>query len=218
MIASNGFNTQDTLPLAILPSNESVVVNIPEKRRRLFRNRLMGMISAAAAKLAGPDRNAPHNDDEHIVAPKVDSPQLLGLLAQGCATCRGDCCQQGADHAFIFVETICRYMTQHPGQRPRHVLESYLSHIGSKSYQNACLYQGPEGCCLPRDMRSRICNDYLCAGLIRLLGETRDQPNPRAFVVSSVGGQIRGAALIHSEGRRVSEDIGIPTKISHASI
>ena len=91
MIASNGFNTQDILPLAILPSNESVVVNIPEKRRRLFRNRLMGVISTAAAKLAGPNRNAPHNDDEQIVASKVNSPQLLGLLAQGCATCRGDC-------------------------------------------------------------------------------------------------------------------------------
>ena len=67
MIASNGVNTRDTLPLAILPSNESVVVNVPEKRRRLFRNRLMGVISAAAAKLAGPNRNAPHNDDEQIV-------------------------------------------------------------------------------------------------------------------------------------------------------
>jgi len=199
MIADTGLEAQDTLPVAILPSNESPLVNLPERRRRMFRDRLMGVISTAAAKLAGPDRDAPHNDDEQIVAPNVDSPQLLSLLAQGCATCRGYCCQPGGEHAFIFVETICRYMERNPGQRPRHVLESYLSHIPPKTYHLACLYQGPEGCRLPRKMRSRICNDYLCTGLIQLLSETREPHNPRAFAVASVGGQIRRAALIHSE-------------------
>ena len=81
-------------------------------------------------------------------------------------------------------------MRRHPDQRPRHVLEGYLSRIPNKSYENSCVYHEEAGCVLPHEMRARICNDFYCTEL-------------RYFQLQSAKGIFQEVIYVAIEGTRV---------------
>ncbi len=106
------------------------------------------------------------------------------VLANSCALCRGHCCRFGKGHAFIKVETIVRYMQEHPAERPRDVFDAYASRIRQRAFEDSCVYHGPDGCALPREMRDRTCNRYLCDGLHDLLDQREQSDSERAVAVA----------------------------------
>jgi hypothetical protein len=145
-----------------VPANLRKVVNLSERRKRAFRDYLMGLISQAAvqrAKSAG----CPPGDTAADSSPL--SPELAAQLGRGCATCRGRCCNGGGDHAYLTVDTILGYMRDHPKQRPREALEAYLARLPNRAYEDSCVYQTEHGCALPREMRARISGDFYCEEL-----------------------------------------------------
>lgn len=168
--------------LGVLPSNDRKLTVLPKRRRTVFVDRLMGIISQAAAVRLG---NAELQDDG-VGYEESDSPteKQLAILGNGCAVCRGNCCSQGSGHAFIHVDTILKYMDSNPEKRPRDVLEDYLSRIGSKTYEDSCVYHCEKGCSLPREMRSKVCNGYLCKGLGEILYKLEERPVDKALVIA----------------------------------
>lgn len=167
--------------LSVLPSNQRRLVGISKRQLRPFIDRLMGVISRAAAIRFG---NAALEDDGVGYNTPADlSPSQLAILGNGCAVCRGHCCFQGRGHAFLYVDTVLGYMKRHPDLRPRDVLEAYVSRIGPKAYEDSCVYHAETGCTLPRDMRSKVCNGYLCKGLKEILDQLQDS-SPEVFVIS----------------------------------
>jgi hypothetical protein len=165
----------------VLPSNQRRLVGISKRQLRPFIDRLMGVISRAAAIRFG---NATLEDGGAGYGTPADlSPSQLAILGNGCAVCRGHCCLQGRGHAFLHVDTVLGYMQRHPEQRPRDVLEAYVSRIGPKAYEDSCVYHAETGCTLPRDMRSKVCNGYLCKGLHEMLVQLQDS-SPEVFVIS----------------------------------
>ena len=181
LVKSKSISAQTDRPLGVLPSNQRRPVGISKRQLRPFIDRLMGIISQAAAVRFG---NAILQDDGvGYKTPLELSPSQLAILGNGCAVCRGHCCFQGRGHAFIHVDTILGYMQRHPDQRPRDVLEAYVSRIGPKAYEDSCVYHAENGCTLPRDMRSKVCNGYLCKGLDEILDQLQDS-SPEVFVIS----------------------------------
>ena len=198
--SSLGIEQSGELAVAVLPSNERRLGNLSEKRKRKFRDRLLQIIGKATALRWG---DAPARDrcPQGFGAASANTTVDLPILNNACATCRGDCCAQGEDHAFIQVETITEYMQKHPDQRPRDVLHAYLSRLGQKTFLASCVYHGANGCELPVEMRSHLCNDFQCKGLNSLLGQVHDVPEPRAFVATSTGTEIIRSALIDHQQR-----------------
>ncbi|MCC6127145.1 MAG: hypothetical protein IT426_19460 [Pirellulales bacterium] len=157
-----GIGRSDAIQPVVVPANERKIANLPERRKRAFRDFLTEIISQAAALRA---KSAVTPRGETALDSSPVPPELDSLLGRGCATCRGRCCNAGGDRAYLSADTILGYMHHHPEQRPRDVLESYLSLLPNKSYQDACIYQAKNGCALPREMRSKISGDFFCEEL-----------------------------------------------------
>ncbi|MCA9139178.1 MAG: hypothetical protein KDB00_20535 [Planctomycetales bacterium] len=168
--------------LGVLPSNDRKLTVLPTRRKTVFVDRLMRIIGEAAAVRFGNVELA----DDGVGYEESDnaSDEHLAILGNGCALCRGHCCPQGSGHAFIHVDTIVKYMESNPGKRPRDVLQDYLSRIGSRTYEDSCVYHCEKGCSLPREMRSKVCNGYLCKGLSEVLYKLGEGSADQALVIA----------------------------------
>jgi hypothetical protein len=63
-------------------------------------------------------------------------------------------------------------------------MSAYLSYLPEKTFKESCVYHTETGCSLPRDMRSHVCNDYLCDTLYELkdLFSREDVPKGIFFI------------------------------------
>ena len=113
------------------------------------------------------------------------------VLWAACATCRGSCCRLGAaSHAFQTGDSLRAYRLQYrPDASDAEILAAYRAHLPERSLTGGCVYQAETGCALPREMRSGICNRYLCDGLLALKEQIEQAPADRP---------IQGAYLLHS--------------------
>ena len=201
--------------LVVLPSNDRRLVPLDKRSLREFLDRLMTVISQAAAVRYGKaelEEEPSVYDNERPI-----SDDHLATLGHGCAVCRGHCCRQGRGHAFIYVSTVLKYMEQNPTQRPRDVLDAYVSRIGFRAYENSCVYHDANGCRLPREMRSKVCNGYLCEGLTGMLDQLEEDVDCKAVAVSvgdyypsdslSPGSTLARPATIDPQSFEVHEEL-----------
>jgi hypothetical protein len=181
--------------VALLPSNDWRIGNLPEKRRRAFRDHLTRLISQAAqpadatsstGTTSGPSCAPGEN-------PTADEPPVSG---RACATCGGRCCQPGREHAFQTTDDVRRYMTAHPEQRPRHLLASYLSRLPTRSYRDSCVYHAEAGCVLPREMRAATCNDFQCEEIAELHEDLSGASFRRGIAVALCDDEVVRTAFI----------------------
>ncbi len=189
-----GIADPETYPVQLIPAFEAQVVNLPERRKRAFRDQLTRVISEAMSQPASPP--APDQPDPSA------SSELGPVLGRACASCKGHCCRNGGDHAYIKPDTIRRYLAEHPGQRPRQVLDAYLSRLGNRTYEKSCIFHGTDGCALPRELRSDTCNRHFCDGL-RAFQRQHDPSGPvRGFFLSVSGRTVKAAIFADRESSR----------------
>ena len=136
--------------ILVAPSNTRRYINLAEKRRRKFRDSLYRELSEAMVS-SEPIERMP----DHLETPN----NLEGSI---CATCRGRCCRDGGDHAFIDAATLRRFMDTNQQLRPIDVANAYLERLPHRSYEDSCVFHTDTGCMLPREMRSKICNEFVC--------------------------------------------------------
>ena len=53
------------------------------------------------------------------------------------------------------------------------MVAAYLDRVGVKSQTGSCINHGAQGCSLPKEMRSDICNRFSCESLARLQASQR---------------------------------------------
>lgn len=193
-------NLEDFIPVAI-PINLRRIRHLPEKRRRTFCDRLKQLNDQATAE----HRSSTHLTDDSTMQTKHDaqmqSTELHSILSVVCAVCRGSCCKNGGDHGYIKVDTLVRYMRQHPELQPHQVLEEYLSFLPKKTYEDSCVYHTRLGCSLPRHMRYEGCELYACHGLADIKEHVIDTKSTRFFIASMKGKNILLSAFI--EGNKI---------------
>lgn len=154
-------------PWLTLPSGQKKIINLPMRRRRAFRdflNKLIGQIHC----------NGKHetNTSTNYGAPT----HIRKLQAQFCSVCQGGCCTNGSNNAYLTSATLLNYMRLNPQHRPRHVFEAYLERIPNKSFADSCIYHTHTGCNLPRQMRSDICNQFLCSPVTDFCNQAKEGP------------------------------------------
>jgi hypothetical protein len=203
LLASQTMPPAEPAPIVLLPANPRPLVNLPEKRKRRFRDYFTRSVSTAAARRAGQlARDAASlNEEGENQFPVVTDPGTLTVLGNACGVCRGQCCEQGGEHAFQRPEVVRQFMDRYPQLRPRDVLHAYLSRLPAVSYQDACVFQGRQGCVLPQAMRSRTCNEYLCEGLREINRVAQESGEPRVFVAAVDTQMPVRYALLDVDGR-----------------
>jgi len=157
-----------TAVLVVLPASTRALLPQHPERRTLMRERLTGLIEDADA-----DPDGPTGDPVAAEAPR----SAADLLTRGaCTACQGHCCRLGEDHAFLRPATLRRFHKAHPELTAGQVVDAYVARVPAESVEGSCVFQGREGCTLPRSMRSDVCNRYLCEDLERAHRAVADAP------------------------------------------
>ena len=140
----------EALPVIVPRNDRPLVPTSPERIGRLREHLGRLFISMRRAEPASPVRAGPAG-----FAARVANA--------ACALCRGWCCHNGADDAFLDEATIARVT---PGLVSNaEVIEMYIERVPDAGYQDSCIFHGAKGCTLDRSMRSDVCNSYFCGGL-----------------------------------------------------
>jgi hypothetical protein len=128
------------------------------------------------------------------------TPEPVGftasVLSAGCATCRGQCCTGGGNHAYIDERTMARVRRGNPDLDARAVIRLYVERLAPRSYRGSCLFHGASGCTLGRALRAELCNAYYCNGLrdFMAIAEVPD----RVQIVAARNGTERRSAVMRS--------------------
>ena len=175
----------DSLPV-IIPRNDKAVVPISPERVRRLRNHLL-LTLRALRTMKGP---------EHSVSPLRPEPEgFAGHVARtACSLCKGWCCRNGEDHAFLDEGTIARVRCASLALDVRSTLRLYVERVPEVGYRNSCIFHGKQGCTLDRSLRSDVCNSYFCGGLLAYL--TGDEVVIPTMVIAGAGDNMRTSPIL----------------------
>ncbi len=179
----------------IFPANSDPLAPQDPTRRAQFREHLAAMAEGAVL-----DRERLVTEPAEAGSPS-NGRETLSLRA--CAACRGGCCRQGGNQAYLTEETIARSLEAHPTWTLAQVLDSYLEHLPAETYLNSCIYHAATGCGLPRALRSSTCNRYQCAKLTSLRGGVPENNPPPVLAFMFDHGRWTRTALLDETGVRI---------------
>jgi len=180
----------ETFPIAIVPYWEPKLVPLAPEDRQLLADFLHGLIVSEFSEGV--------SSELMLDSSQPDSPDMTAQLGLVCAVCQGFCCFHGAaNNAFLDHKTLMRFVTEKQGLELCEVVSIYLDYLPKEHCHNACLYQGEQGCVLPREMRADICNNYQCGGLRTARERFATSADNRAFVVVRHDHKILRSAFIN---------------------
>ena len=76
-------------------------------------------------------------------------------LWSACGVCRGRCCSQGREHAYLDIAAIRRYRARHPQATADEICRDYLMRLEDPTFEGSCVYHREHGCALPRHLALR---------------------------------------------------------------
>ncbi len=195
-----GVAEPQSLTLALVPHFQRAVVKLPRPRRAEFRAHLLRVVRQAFEEKLDEASVAALAEE---LGQAVPPPPAFPEAGAACATCRGHCCRNGGTHAYLNATVLRSFLARHAGLRWREVVRIYWEKLPDQSFDYSCVYHGRGGCGLPREMRSGICNQYLCAGL-KELRETLAASGPGPVLVVAARGEAIGrSVLISRAGSRL---------------
>ncbi len=176
----------DAFPMHAPPPYRPAVVPLPPRRRRGFSAHLRRIAAAAADEPPAPP---PGPDSD------TDAQEGGALFDAGCAMCGGRCCRQGGEHAYLTPRSARAWFDAHQGKSADAFVTAYARHLPRTTVADSCVYHTGTGCALPRALRSRTCNTFLCDGLTALraaaaAGAAAGRPVRRAFLAVIEDGEL----------------------------
>jgi hypothetical protein len=170
----------DSLPVMV-PRNDKAVVPIsPERVRRLRKHLVVTLRSLRTM-----------NYFDHSVSPLRPEPEgFTGRVTRtACSLCKGWCCRNGEDNAFLDETTMARVRYARSALDVRAVLRLYVERVTDAGYEDSCIFHGKQGCTLDRSLRSDVCSSYFCGGL-QVYMTSGDAVTP-AMIIAGVGDKMR---------------------------
>jgi hypothetical protein len=170
----------------MVPRNDKAAVPIsPERVKRLRKHLVVALGALRMMK-----------NPEHSVSPLQAEPEgfVARVARTACSLCKGWCCRNGDDHAFLDERTLARVRCARPALDVGAVLRLYVERVPVVVYQNSCIFHGKQGCTLDRSLRSDVCNSYFCGGLQGYL--TGDEVVTPAIIIAGVGDKMRTSPIL----------------------
>jgi hypothetical protein len=175
----------DSLPVMV-PRNDKAAVPISPERVRRLRKHLV-VVLRKLRTMKNPDYSVP---------PLRPEPEgFEGRVARtACSLCKGSCCENGKDHAFLDEGTMARVRRARPTLDGRAVLRLYVERVPEVGYKDSCIFHGKQGCALDRSLRSDVCNSYFCGGLqVYMTGDDTVTPT---MIIAGVGEKMRTSPIL----------------------
>ena len=126
----------DSLPVMV-PRNDKAAVPISRERVRRLRKHLI--VTLRALRMM--------KDSEHSVS--LLRPEPEGFVARvartACSLCKGWCCTNGDDHAFLDQATIARVRRARLPRDIRAVLRLYIERVPEVGYEGSCIFSRNTG-------------------------------------------------------------------------
>jgi hypothetical protein len=85
-----------------------------------------------------------------------------------CATCRGHCCRNGGNDAYLDFMSLPLAWGRFPHLSKEELIAAYLAAVPDRAFADSCIYHAERGCALPETMRAPVSGAYLCAPLLKL--------------------------------------------------
>jgi hypothetical protein len=188
-----GVDEDQESSLVTVPAMSRKLLPMDDDRREALRRHLAAVFAGEPEEQQPDKAGAPVSDrPDHRPAGHEEQPLLLRV----CATCMGHCCTQGENKAYLRLTTMPAQVVSESRTAPDGVIQTYLSHVPDTSYDDSCIYHGENGCALPRELRSSVCNNHYCHALtIYRSAMTTCGPHP-ALVVATRGLRVERAAWV----------------------
>jgi hypothetical protein len=181
----NADGDYDSWPVMVPRNDKAVVPTSPERVRRLRRRLVVAL--RALRTMTNPERS---------VAPLHPEPEgFAGRVARtACSLCKGWCCRNGEDDAFLDEGTMARVRRARLELDVRAVLRLYVDRVPEFGYTDSCIFHGKQGCTLDRSLRSDVCNSYFCGGLLDYMTGS-DGVTP-TMIIAGVGNKMRTSPIL----------------------
>jgi hypothetical protein len=150
-----------------LPGFAASLVAVPPQRREALTAHLANVLAAAEHVAAEP----PVANDMPLRSGEIDRAAACRAAA-ACAACRGYCCRNGCDSAYLDAKAIAGISGSLPHLARDELLAAYAGAVPQMSYEGSCIFHTAQGCNLPRQMRSPVCLAYYCWPLKERLAST----------------------------------------------
>ena len=175
----------DSLPV-IVPRNDKAAVPIsPERVRRLRKHLVEALRALRTVK-----------NPEHSVSPLRPEPEGFAarVARTACSLCKGWCCRNGEDHAFLDEGTMARVRCARRDLDVSAVLRLYVERVPKVGYEDSCIFHGKQGCALDRSLRSDVCNSYFCGGLQVYMAD--GEAATPTMIIAGVGDKMRTSPIL----------------------
>lgn len=140
------------------PMQRRPVLPTSPKMTKAFEVYLGTLIERAFTAEPGPPGHRSHDADH---GERIES---------ACMLCHGHCCLNGGpSNAFLTVEDVNRFRRENPDATPDDVRTAYFAMMPAETVLLSCVFHGPQGCTMPRTMRSDLCNSALCVSQRHLI-------------------------------------------------
>ncbi|MGD1926109.1 MAG: hypothetical protein ACFB03_18280 [Paracoccaceae bacterium] len=157
-----------------LPFHEFGPVPLEEERKAALEKHLR-WIAARAFTEEVPDRDLSYRDD-------LERDQH-DVLDTACSACRGGCCANAGDTAFLQDDDIKRWRQRNPDGTEEQVVEHYMSMLPDDVMGEGCVFQRPTGCNMPRSERSDQCHTFYCKSLKTLQEDLMESTHGKTVFV-----------------------------------
>jgi hypothetical protein len=175
----------DPLPVMVPRSDRTLASTPPERVRRLRKHLI---VTLRALRTIKPPKRPPS-------PPRPEPEGFAGRVAgTACGLCKGWCCKNGEDDAFLDEQTLLRVRRASPALNARAILRLFLDRVPPDTYQGSCIFHGKQGCTLDRSLRSDVCNTYFCGGLQNYL--TGGDTTTPAVIFAGEGSKMRTSPVL----------------------
>ena len=181
--------------LAIIPSYEMPLVELPMARRFMLAEHVARIVRKAMSEPAPGDAN-PTPTPEPTPIPERIQP----ILGKACGLCKGNCCRGGGNWAYLTDATIRRFCHAHPQLDADQVVAAYLARMVTTTYENSCVFHQRDGCGLTREMRSDTCNLHFCQGLFDFQKDVSSEGPVEVFFAAIRDYRVAAAMFVDEAG------------------
>lgn len=175
----------NNIPVINIPTSTHSLQPVTDDRIDRYRESLQLAISEAFADPPIEDYSLldSQRKQEEISELLSSKPNASALADLACQQCKGSCCSAGKDTGFVSMLTIQRTSRLLKTDSPDRLLAAYLERLPAEVIENSCINHGADGCVLPRDMRSDICNGFFCHPLKDVIHTVEPSEQPANAVI-----------------------------------
>ena len=82
--------------------------------------------------------------------------------------------------------------------------DAFLSYVEERTVENSCIFHGTNGCSLPRDARSTVCNAFECANIRQMLNRLARLQPQAVFLAAMEKNTVIRIAFVDPSGETIA--------------